>query len=70
MTFQIEEATIDGIHDAMRAGEVTSAALVDAYRDRIEAIRARALGRVPARQASSGTVGRDAAANDSAGNGR
>jgi amidase len=38
MTFQIEEATIDGIHDAMRAGEVTGAALVDAYRERIEAI--------------------------------
>jgi hypothetical protein len=30
MGFRIEEATIDGIHDAMRAGEVTSAALVDA----------------------------------------
>lgn len=38
MTFQIEEATIDGIHAAMRAGEITSAALVDAYRERIEAI--------------------------------
>src|SRR3954452_14199163 len=38
MGFRIEEATIDGIHDAMRAGEVTSAALVDAYRERIEAI--------------------------------
>ena len=38
MAFQIEEATIDGIHDAMRSGEVTSAALVDAYRERIEAI--------------------------------
>src|SRR3954453_94711 len=37
MTFPIEEATIDGIHDAMRSGEVTSAALVDAYRERIEA---------------------------------
>ena len=32
MAFQIEEATIDGIHDAMRSGEVTVAALVDAYR--------------------------------------
>jgi amidase len=38
MAFQIEEATIDGIHDAMRSGETTSAALVDAYRGRIEAI--------------------------------
>lgn len=38
MTFQIEEATIDGIHAAMRAGEITSAALVDAYRERIERI--------------------------------
>lgn len=38
MAFQIEEATIDGIHDAMRAGEVTGAALVEAYRERIEAI--------------------------------
>ena len=38
MAFQIEEATIDGIHDAMRSGEVTGAALVDAYRERIEAI--------------------------------
>jgi amidase len=38
MAFRIEEATIDGIHDAMRAGEVTSAALVDGYRERIEAI--------------------------------
>jgi len=38
MAFQIEEATIDGIHEAMRAGEITSAALVDAYLERIEAI--------------------------------
>jgi Asp-tRNA(Asn)/Glu-tRNA(Gln) amidotransferase A subunit family amidase len=38
MAFQIEEATIDGIHDAMRSGETTSAALVDAYRARIDAI--------------------------------
>jgi hypothetical protein len=38
MAFQIDEATIDGIHAAMRAGEVTSRALVDAYLDRIEAV--------------------------------
>jgi amidase len=38
MAFEIEEATIDGIHDAMRAGEVTSAELVEAYLGRIEAI--------------------------------
>ena len=38
MAFQIDEATIDGIHAAMRAGELTSRALVDAYLDRIEAV--------------------------------
>ena len=38
MAYEIEEATIDGIHEAMRSGETTSAALVDAYRARIEAI--------------------------------
>src|SRR3954447_18372571 len=38
MAFQIEEATIDGIHEAMRSGETTSAALVDEYRARIDAI--------------------------------
>ena len=38
MAFQIEEATIDGIHAAMRAGEITSARLVDVYRERIDAI--------------------------------
>ena len=38
MAFQVEEATIDGIHEAMRAGEVTSGELVDAYLERIEAI--------------------------------
>jgi amidase len=36
VAFQIDEATIDGIHAAMRAGEVTSRALVDAYLERIE----------------------------------
>jgi Asp-tRNA(Asn)/Glu-tRNA(Gln) amidotransferase A subunit family amidase len=38
VAFHIEEATIDGIHDAMRAGELTSAALVGAYRERIDRI--------------------------------
>src|SRR4051812_17146030 len=38
MAFELEEATIDGIHAAMRSGEVTSRGLVDAYLDRIEAI--------------------------------
>lgn len=38
MAFNIEEATIDGIHAAMRAGEVTSAGLVQAYRERIDAL--------------------------------
>ena len=38
MAFQIDEATIDGIHAAMRTGELTSRALVDAYLDRIEAV--------------------------------
>ena len=38
MAFQIDEATIDGIHAAMRAGEITSRALVDAYLERIEAV--------------------------------
>jgi Asp-tRNA(Asn)/Glu-tRNA(Gln) amidotransferase A subunit family amidase len=38
MSFQIEEATIDGIHAAFRSGETTSAELVEAYRERIEAI--------------------------------
>src|SRR3954452_16212628 len=38
MSYPIEEATIDGIHDAMRSGAVTSAALVDAYRERIDAL--------------------------------
>ena len=38
MAFQIDEATIDGIHAAMHAGELTSRALVDAYLDRIEAV--------------------------------
>src|SRR6266480_1906058 len=35
--FQIEEATIDGIQGAFRAGELTSRALVEAYLERIEA---------------------------------
>ena len=38
MAFQIEEATIDGIHEAMRSGATSSAALVDEYRARIDAI--------------------------------
>src|SRR3954452_11584185 len=38
MSYPIEEATIDGIHEAMRSGEVTSAALVEAYRERIDAL--------------------------------
>jgi amidase len=38
VAFQIDEATIDGIHAAMRAGEVTSRALVDAYLERIQAV--------------------------------
>src|SRR4051794_27031664 len=38
MAFQIEEATIDGIHEAMRSGETSSAALVEEYRARIDAI--------------------------------
>ena len=38
MAFQIDEATIDGIHAAMRAGEVTSRALVDAYLERMQAV--------------------------------
>ncbi len=38
MAFQLEEATIDGIHEAMRAGDLTSAQLVEAYLERIEAI--------------------------------
>ena len=38
MPFEIEEATIDGIHDSMRAGDISSAKLVDAYRERIKAI--------------------------------
>jgi amidase len=38
MAFQLEETTIDAIHGAMRAGEVTSRQLVDAYLERIEAI--------------------------------
>ena len=35
--FRVEETTITDIHVAMRAGEVTSRALVDAYLQRIEA---------------------------------
>jgi amidase len=35
---QIDEATIDGIHAAMRAGELSSRALVDAYLERIQAV--------------------------------
>jgi amidase len=38
MAFELEEATIDGIHAAMKNGDVTSRELVDAYLDRIEAI--------------------------------
>ena len=38
MAFQIEETTIDGIHEAMRSGETSSAALVEEYRARIDAI--------------------------------
>jgi amidase len=36
-TFRIEEATIRQIHDAMRGGQLTCRALVDAYLRRIEA---------------------------------
>jgi amidase len=36
-TFRVEEATITDIHVAMRAGEVTSRALVETYLQRIEA---------------------------------
>ncbi|WP_436911034.1 amidase [Halosimplex marinum] len=35
--FDITETTVSEIHDAMRAGEVTSRELVDRYRERIEA---------------------------------
>ena len=38
MAFNIEEATIDGIHAAMRAGEITSVELVASYRGRIDSI--------------------------------
>jgi amidase len=38
MAFELEEATIDGIHAALQSGAVTSRELVDAYLDRIEAI--------------------------------
>jgi Asp-tRNA(Asn)/Glu-tRNA(Gln) amidotransferase A subunit family amidase len=38
MAFEIEEATIDGIHAAMRAGETTRTKLVDVYSGRIDAI--------------------------------
>ncbi len=37
MSFQLIEATIDSIHAAMRAGELTCRELVEAYLDRIEA---------------------------------
>jgi len=33
--FQVEEATIAQVHDAMRAGHLTCRALVDAYLQRI-----------------------------------
>ena len=36
MAFQVQEATIDGIHAAMRSGEVSSRELVEAYLARIE----------------------------------
>ena len=36
-TFRVEEATIEQIHDAMRAGTLTCRALVDAYLRRIDA---------------------------------
>jgi Asp-tRNA(Asn)/Glu-tRNA(Gln) amidotransferase A subunit family amidase len=35
--FQVEEATIAGVHDAMKAGRLTCRALVDAYLRRIDA---------------------------------
>lgn len=38
MAFNIEEATIDGIHAAMRAGEISCAELVATYRERIDTI--------------------------------
>ncbi len=38
MTFQVQEATIDGIHASMRSGDITSRALVEAYIGRIEAL--------------------------------
>jgi amidase len=38
LAFQIDEATIDGIHAAMRGGELTSRALVDAYLARIDTV--------------------------------
>ena len=38
MAYELEEATIDGIHAAMRSGALTSRELVDGYLDRIEAI--------------------------------
>jgi Asp-tRNA(Asn)/Glu-tRNA(Gln) amidotransferase A subunit family amidase len=36
--FAVEEATIDGLHEAMRRGDLTARALVDQYLGRIDAI--------------------------------